>query len=58
MTATPSDLPPQSPLRQWMAKHRRQIRFGLILAAVAIVFFIIGATAPRAILPYACKVYG
>ncbi|HNA03543.1 MAG TPA: hypothetical protein PLX20_08400 [Rhodocyclaceae bacterium] len=41
-----------------MAAHRRQIRFALVLIAVAVVFFVIGATAPRVIMPGACKVYG
>ena len=58
MPGMPSAEPPVNPLRKWRDRHRRQIRFVLMLAAVAIVFFIIGATAQKAILPYACKVYG
>jgi hypothetical protein len=58
MTARPPDRRVPSRLRDWVAEHRGQIRFALVLIAVAVVFFVIGATAPRVIMPGACKVYG
>ena len=36
----------------------RRHRLALILAAVALLFFIVGATAPRAAVPLMCKIYG
>ena len=36
----------------------RRHRLALILAAVAQLFFIIGATAPRTAVPLMCKIYG
>ena len=58
MTVQPPDRRGANRLREWMAAHRRQIRFALVLIAVAVVFFVIGATAPMVIMPGACKVYG
>lgn len=58
MTADPTGNPTRNSLRRWVAGHRRQLRLALILAAVALVFFVIGALAPKVVMPYACKVYG
>ncbi len=36
----------------------RRHRLALILAAVTLLFFIVGATAPRTAVPLMCKIYG
>ncbi len=36
----------------------RRHRLALILAAVALFFFLLGATAPRTAAPLMCKIYG
>lgn len=59
MTADPAREPsPRGRLREWLGAHRRQIGFALLLIVVALVFCVIGATAPKFIMPNACKVYG
>jgi hypothetical protein len=41
-------------MRGFMHRHR----LALVLAAVALLFFILGATAPHTAMPLMCKIYG
>ena len=41
-------------MRGFLRRHR----LALILAAVALLFFWIGANAPRTAIPLMCKIYG
>lgn len=42
------------PVRAFVRRHR----LAVILSAVALLFFLIGAMAPRSTIPLMCKIYG
>lgn len=45
---------PVERIRAFVRAHR----LAVILGAVALLFFLIGATAPRSTIPLMCKIYG